>query len=177
MEKPSYSPKKSEMYTLVQSQKWQNDLGLFPRQIIQHHSNPSLCSNEYWRSWSWTVIWRPTRPSRANHPPHPQKSPFPHRGSKCKSRNSRETCSNMQVVPRSTKWSRAKANSFVKRPSSNNTKEQSTHEHHLMINSKILKRWKYQTTLPASWKTCMHDKKQKLELDTEQSTGSKLGKK
>ena len=36
-------------------------------------------------------------------PPHPQKSPFPHRGSKCKSRNSRETCSNMQVVPRSTK--------------------------------------------------------------------------
>ena len=26
----------------MQSQKWQNDLGSFPRQIIQHHSNPSL---------------------------------------------------------------------------------------------------------------------------------------
>ena len=36
------SPKCS---TWVQSQKQQNDLGLFPRQTIQHHSNPSLCPN------------------------------------------------------------------------------------------------------------------------------------
>ena len=34
------SPKRT---TWVQSQKWQNDLGLFPGQTIQHHSNPSLC--------------------------------------------------------------------------------------------------------------------------------------
>ena len=34
------SPKCS---TSVQYQKQQNDLGLFPRQIIQHHSIPSLC--------------------------------------------------------------------------------------------------------------------------------------
>ena len=27
----------------VQSQKQQNDLGSFPRQTIQYHSNPSLC--------------------------------------------------------------------------------------------------------------------------------------
>ena len=26
----------------VQSQKWQNDVCLFPRQIIEYHSNPSL---------------------------------------------------------------------------------------------------------------------------------------
>ena len=31
--------------TWVQSQKQQNDLCSFPRQIIQHHSNPSLCPN------------------------------------------------------------------------------------------------------------------------------------
>ena len=31
--------------TQVQSQKQQNDLSLFPRQTIQHHSNPSLCPN------------------------------------------------------------------------------------------------------------------------------------
>ena len=31
-------------------------------------------------------------------------------------------------------------------------------------------------TLPASWETCMQDKKQQLELDMEQWTGSKLGK-
>ena len=30
--------------TWVQSQKQQNDLGLFPRQTIQYDSNPSLCS-------------------------------------------------------------------------------------------------------------------------------------
>ena len=33
-----------------------------------------------------------------------------------------------------------------------------------------------QTTLPASWGTCMQDKKQQLERDVEQQTGSKLGK-
>ena len=27
----------------MRSQKRQNDLGSFPRQTIQHHSNPSLC--------------------------------------------------------------------------------------------------------------------------------------
>ena len=39
---------------------------------------------------------------------------------------------------------------------------------------KLLKRWKHQTTLPASWETCMQVKKQQLELDMEQQTGSKL---
>ena len=38
---------------------------------------------------------------------------------------------------------------------------------------KLLKRWEYQATLPASWKTCMQVKKQQLELDMEQQTGSK----
>ena len=38
------------------------------------------------------------------------------------------------------------------------------------------KRQEYQTTLPASWETCIQNKKQQLELDMEQQTGSKLGK-
>ena len=38
---------------------------------------------------------------------------------------------------------------------------------------KFLKRWEYQTTLPASWENCMQVKKQQLELDMEQQTGSK----
>ena len=41
---------------------------------------------------------------------------------------------------------------------------------------KILKRWEYHTTLNASWEICMQVKKQQLELDTEQQTGSKSGK-
>ena len=41
---------------------------------------------------------------------------------------------------------------------------------------KFLKRWEYQTALPASWETYEQDKKQKLELDMEQWIDSKLGK-
>ena len=40
----------------------------------------------------------------------------------------------------------------------------------------FFKRWEYQTTLPASWEICMQVKKQELKWDTEQQTGSKLGK-
>ena len=38
---------------------------------------------------------------------------------------------------------------------------------------KFLKRWEYQTTWLASWETCMQVRKQQLELDMEQQTGSK----
>ena len=38
---------------------------------------------------------------------------------------------------------------------------------------KFWKRWEYQTTWPASWEICMQIKKQQLELDMEQHTGSK----
>ena len=41
---------------------------------------------------------------------------------------------------------------------------------------KFFKRWEYQTTLPASWEVCIQVKKQQLELDVEQQTGSKSGK-
>ena len=40
----------------------------------------------------------------------------------------------------------------------------------------FLKRWEYQTTLPLSWEICVQVKKQQLELDKEQQTGSRLGK-
>ena len=41
---------------------------------------------------------------------------------------------------------------------------------------KFLKKQEYQITLPASWEICMKVKKQQLEQDIEQQTGSKLGK-
>ena len=37
----------------------------------------------------------------------------------------------------------------------------------------ILKRWEYQTTWPASWEICIQVRKQQLERDMEQQTGSK----
>ena len=42
-------------------------------------------------------------------------------------------------------------------------------------NWKIL-RWEYQITISVSWETCIWVKKQQLEPDMEQLTGSKLGK-
>ena len=41
---------------------------------------------------------------------------------------------------------------------------------------KFFKRCEYQTTWPAFWDICIQVKKQQLELDMEQQTGSKLGK-
>ena len=38
---------------------------------------------------------------------------------------------------------------------------------------KFWHRWEYQTIWPASWETCMQVRKQQLELDMEQQTGSK----
>ena len=97
----------------MQSQKWQNDLCSFPRQTIQCHSNPSLSSDQYcWKSWSWMVLWRPTRPSRTN---TQKRCPFHYRGLECKSRKSRDTWSNMQIWPWNTKWSREKANRVLPR--------------------------------------------------------------
>ena len=41
---------------------------------------------------------------------------------------------------------------------------------------KFWKRWEYQTIWPASWEIYMQIRKQQLELDMEQQTGSKSGK-
>ena len=41
---------------------------------------------------------------------------------------------------------------------------------------KFFKRWEYQTTWPTSWEICIQVKKQQLELDMEQQTGSESGK-
>ena len=45
-----------------------------------------------------------------------------------------------------------------------------------MNSGKFLKTWEYQTTWPDAWELCMQVRKQQLELDMEQQTGSKLGK-
>ena len=37
----------------------------------------------------------------------------------------------------------------------------------------VWKRWEYMSTWPASWEICIQVRKQQLELDTEQETGSK----
>ena len=46
----------------------------------------------------------------------------------------------------------------------------------LQQTEKFLKIWEYQTSGPASWQIYLQVKKQQLELDMEQQTGSKSGK-
>ena len=40
----------------------------------------------------------------------------------------------------------------------------------------LAQNWEYQTNLPASWEICVQVKKQQLEMEKEQQTGSKSGK-
>ena len=58
------------------------------------------------------VLWRPTRPSRTN---SLKRYPFHYRRLGCKSRKSRDTWSNRQIWPWSTKRSRSKANRALPR--------------------------------------------------------------
>jgi len=93
------------------------------------------------KRWNWIFLWRPSRPSRAN---TPKRCPFHHRGLECKSRKSRDTWSNRQVWPWSTKWSKAKANRVLLRECTGhskhplpNTRDNSTHGHHQIVNTEI----------------------------------------
>ena len=104
----------------MQSQKQKNALCSIPRQTIQYHGNPSLCPNQqHWIRWSWTVLWRPTRPFRTH---TPKGCPFHYRGLECKSRKSRNTWSNRQIWPWGTEWSRAKVNRVLPREFTSHSK-------------------------------------------------------
>ena len=104
----------------LQYQKWQNNLSLYPKQAIQHNSNPSPCPNYWWhRNWCWPVLGRPTTPSITN---TKKSCPFHHRGLECKSRKSRGTWNNRQVWSWSTKWSRTKANRVLPREFTSHSK-------------------------------------------------------
>ena len=103
----------------MHSQKWRKDLGSFPRQIIQHQSNPSPCP-DHWcqRTWIGMVLRRTTRPFTTNM----KRCPFYHRGLEFQCRKSRDTWSNRQVWRWSTKCSRAKANRVLPRKHTGNSK-------------------------------------------------------
>ena len=150
----------------MQSQKWQNDLCSFPRQTIQYHSNPSLCPNqECWRSWSWTVLWRPTRPSITN---TPKRCPFHYRGLESKSRKSRNTWSNRQIWPWNTEWSRAKANKVLPRECTGHRKHllPTTQEKTLHMD---ITRW---STPKSDWLYSLQPKVEKPHTVSKNKTGS-----
>ena len=65
------------------------------------------------------VLWRLTRPSRTN---NKKRCPFHYRGLESKIRKSRDTWSNRQIWPWSTKWSRTKANRVFPRDHTSHSK-------------------------------------------------------
>ena len=71
------------------------------------------------RSWSWMVLWRPTRPSKTN---SQKRCPFRYRRLEWKSRKSRGTKSNRQIWPCCAKWSKAKPNRVLSRESTRHRK-------------------------------------------------------
>ena len=151
-----------------QSQKWQNDLCWFPRQTIQCHSNPSLCPDQQCRrGWSWTVLWRPIRPSRTN---TPKRCPFHYRGLECKSRKSRNTWNNRQIWSWSIEWSRAKANRVLPKECTGRSKHPfpTTQEKTLHMD---ITRW---STPKLDWLYSLQPKMQKLYTVSKSRTGSWL---
>ena len=142
--------------TWLQSKKWQNDLSSSPRQTIQYHSNPSLCSNhQCQRSWSWIFYEDPQDFTELT---PKKKCPFHHSGLECKSRKSRDTWNNRQLWPWSTKWSREKANRVLPRERTGHSKHplQTTQEKTLHVD---ITRW---STPTSNWLYSLQPKMENL---------------
>ena len=107
------------------------------------------------KSWSWMVLWRPTRPFRTN---AQKRCPFHYRGLQCKSRKSRNTWSNRQIWPWNMKWSRAKANRVLPREHTGHSKHPlpTTQEKTLHMD---ITRW---STPKSDWLYSLQSKMEKL---------------
>ena len=116
---------------------------------------------------SWTVLWRPTRTSRTH---TKKRCPFHHRGLQCKSRKSRDTWSNRQIWPWSTKWSRAKANKALPREHTGHSKHSlpTTQEKTLHVD---ITRW---SIVKSDWLYSLQPKMEKLYTVSRNKTGSWL---
>ena len=118
-------------------------------------------------SWSWMVLWRPTRPSRIN---TQKRCPFHYRGLECKSRKSRNTWSNRQIWPWSTKQSWSKANRILPRERAGHSKHHlpTTQEKTLHMD---VTRW---STLKSDWLYSLQPKMEKLYTVNKNKTRSWL---
>ena len=126
--------------------KQQNDIGLFPRQTIQHRSNPSLCPSTHFfiekvyafffqRSWSWSVLWKPIRPSRTNTKKEDVLFITGDWNAKVRSQEIPGIKGKFALGVQNEEGQRltefCQENALViGKPSSNNTREDSTHVHH-----------------------------------------------
>ena len=99
-----------------------------------------------------------------------KRCPFHYRGLECKSWKARNTWSNRQIWPWSTKWSRAKANRVLPRECTGHSKHPlpTTQEKTLHMD---ITRW---STLKSDWLYSLQPKMQKLYTVSKNKTGSWL---
>ena len=132
------------------------------------YGNPSLCPDQWhWRSWSQTVLWRPTRPFKTN--TH-KRCPFHYRGLECKSRKSRNTWNNRKIWPWNTEWSRAKANRVLPRKCTGHSKHPLPTTQEKTLHRDIT-RW---PTLKSDWLYSLQPKMEKLYTVNKNKTRSWL---
>ena len=100
----------------------------------------------------------------------PKRCPFHYRGLECKSRKSRNTWSNRQILPWSTEWNRAKANRVLPREHTHHSKHPllTTHEKTLHMD---ITRW---STPKSDWLYSLQSKMEKLYTVSKNKTRSWL---
>ena len=120
------------------------------------------------RSWSWTVLWSPTRPFRTN----TQKRCPPHyRRLECKSRKSRNTWGNRQIWPWNAEWSRAKANRVLPRECTCHSRHPLSITQEKTVHMDIT-RW---STLKSDWLYSLQPKMEKLYTVNKNKTRADCG--
>ena len=112
MELPLWSTKESEIQYLDAISKM-TEWSLFPRQIIQYHSNTSLCPTS--NAEEAEVEWYYEDLQDLLELTLKKRCPFHYSGLEWKSRKSRNAWRNRQIWPWHTEWSRAKANRVLPR--------------------------------------------------------------
>ena len=103
-------------------------------------------------------------------PPKNKMCPFHHRELKCKSRKSRDTWSNRQVWPWSTKWSRAEANRVWPREFTGHSKNPLATTQEMTLHLDIT-RWSIHKS---DWLYSLQPKMEKLYPVSKNKTGSWL---
>ena len=109
-----------KQYLSAKSQKWQNDLCLFPRQTTQYHKNqvyaPTSNGEEAEVEWFYEDLQDLLEPTPK------KRCPVHQRGLEYKSRKSRDRWGNRQIWPWNTKWNRTKANGVLPREHTGHSK-------------------------------------------------------
>ena len=152
----------------MKSQKRQNDLCSFPRQTIQYHGNL--------KSMPRPVMLKKLKLNgcimtyKTFQNQHPKKRYFSLQGTGMQKWKSRDTWSNRQIWPWSTKWSRAKANRVLPRESSAHRKYPlpTTQEKTLHMD---ITRW---STPKSDWLYSLQPKMEKLYTVSKNKTGNWL---